>query len=137
MQKMTKNLSKELKQYYHEIGKALTCNNREKKNIINSIKTSVECYLSENPDLTIDDIIKKFGSVKDIAEEYYNNESAENITAKMKKSKKILLCVIVTLSLALLIYIVIAITAFIQGTSKSDGYYVDSLITEEVSQTDL
>lgn len=134
---MTKNLSKELKQYYHEIGKALTCNNREKKNIINSIKTSVECYLSENPDLTIDDIIKKFGSAKDIAEEYYNNESAENITAKMKKSKKILLCVVATLGIALLIYIVIVVTALIHGMEGSDGHYVDSPLTEEVSQIDL
>ena len=65
---MTNNLSKELKKYYREIGKFLSCSNKEKKNIIGSIKSSVECYLSENPDSNIDDIIKKLEAGETISE---------------------------------------------------------------------
>lgn len=136
MQKMTKNLNKELKQYYHEIDKILSCNNRKKKNILESIKTSVECYLSENPDSSIDDVIERFGSPKEIADEYYYSEGSEAISAKMKKSKKILICVIATLCLALLIYIAVVISALIHDMNATDGDF-NSLTIEEISPTDL
>ena len=132
---MTKNLSKELKKYYHEIGKFLSCCNKEKQKIIGSIKSSVECCLSENPDSNIDDIIKKFGSPKDIADEYYNNESTEEISAKMKKSRKVLLCIVATLGIALLIYIVVIVTSLIHNMNAADSYSETVII--ETSQSDI
>ena len=132
---MTNNLSKELKKYYHEIGKSLSCSNKEKKKIIGSIKSSVECYLSENPDSNIDDIIKKFGSAKDIADEYYNNESTEEISAKMKNSRKIFMCIVIGIIVALVLYVIVIISALIDNMNSVDNYSV-TYITD-VSSTDI
>lgn len=132
---MTKNLNKELKQYYHEIGKFLSCDNRKKKNILGLIKTSVECYLSDNPNSTIDDIIKNFGSPKDISCEYYNNENPEEITANIKKSKKIVMCVVATLCFALLIYIAVIVTALINDINSTASY--SETVFTETSQSDI
>lgn len=85
---MTKSLNKELKRYYHEIGKALTCHNRKKKNIVTSIKNSVEYYISDNPNSSFEDIVKKFGSPKDISDEYYNNETGDEISKKLKQARR-------------------------------------------------
>ena len=132
---MTKNLSKELKKYYHEISKLLYCSNKEKKNIIGSIKSSVECYLYENPDSNIDDIIKKFGSAKDVADEYYNNESTEEISAKMKNSSKIFMCIVIGIIVALVLYVIVIISALIDNMNSVDNYSV-TYITD-VSSTDI
>ncbi len=133
---MTKNLNNGLKKYYREIGKSLSCSNKEKERILDSIKSSVECYLFENPDASIDDILKKFGSAKEIAEEYYNNESTEDISTKIKIKKKILVCVVASLAIALVMYGIVIASACIADIEKTNGDYV-TYITETTSATDI
>ena len=133
---MTKNLNNGLKKYYREIGKSLSCSNKEKERILDSIKSSVECYLFENPDASIDDILKKFGSAKEIAEEYYNNESTEDISTKIKIKKKILVCVVASLAIALVMYSIVIVSAWIADIEKTNGDYV-TYITETTSATDI
>ncbi|MGN0474273.1 MAG: hypothetical protein ACI4IJ_04205, partial [Acutalibacteraceae bacterium] len=72
---------------------------------------------------------------KDIADEYYNNESTEEISAKMKNSKKILLCVVSTLGIALLAYIVIIVTALLYDMRATSAYSETVII--ETSQSDI
>ena len=132
MQKMTNNLSKELKKYYCEVGKFLSCSNKEKKNIIGSIKSSVECYVFDNPNSTFEDIIKHFGSPKDIAEEYYNNENAEKLIEKTKSHKKI----VISIFAVIIVAFVFLIMLFIAQIHAGSGYISESKLNE-VSQTDV
>ena len=129
---MTKNLSKELKKYYHEIGKSLSCSNKEKQKIIDSIKSSVECYVFDNPNSTFEDIIKHFGSPKNIAEEYYNDENAEKLIAKTKRHKKIAISIFAVIIVAFLFLI----TLFIAQIHAGSGYISESK-ANQVSQTNV
>lgn len=100
---MTRNLNKELKKYYRDISKALS-GSKEKKAIITQIKSSVNHYLEENQDATISDVVNRIGSPQQIADEYIDNQSNDEIAAKIKVGKRILIIAISSLVLALVIY---------------------------------
>ena len=91
---MANEINRELKNYYGEISKVLICSGREKREIINSIKESVSCYLNEHPEADIDEIRSIFGTSKEVAEEYLNNETAESIRTKIKRGNAVILTVI-------------------------------------------
>ena len=128
---MTRNLNKELKKYYRDIGKALS-GSKEKKTIITQIKSSVNNYLEENQDATISDVVNRIGSPHQIANEYIDNQSNDEIAAKIKVGKRILIAVCVVLVAALLIYLLVALD-FIY---KNHGHFDDTDITS-ISYTDI
>ena len=88
-----------------------------------------------NPNINIDEIINYFGKPNDIAEAYYDTETAEDISSKTKLSHKILICTVTALALALLIYIAIVVTALMHSI-KSESAYGETIITE-TSQSDI
>ena len=135
MQQMKNNIEKDLKKYYNDISKSLTCNRKKKQNIINTIKKNVKLCRENNPNINIDEIINYFGKPNDIAEAYYDTEMAEDISSNIKLSHKILICTVTALALALLIYIAIVVTALMHSI-KSESAYGETIITE-TSQSDI
>ena len=131
---VTKEMNRALNSYYRDIDNALVCGGREKREIVANIRNSVACYLSEHHEASIDDIYENFGSAKDVADEYYNNEEAAVIRVKIKRSRVIVLSVVIALILALLIYIAAIVTALVSEMKSTDGY--DKEYVEETSQTD-
>ena len=130
---MTKNLNKELKKYYRDIGKALS-GSKERKAIITQIKSSVNNYLEENQDATISDVVNRIGSPHQIANEYIDNQSNDEIAAKIKVGKRILIIAISSLVLALVIYIAFVIASFVYDMRTTDTY--SETVISEISQSD-
>lgn len=133
MFKMTKNLNKELKKYYRDIGKALS-GSKEKKAIITQIKSSVNNYLEENQNATISDVVNRIGSPQQIADEYIDNQSNDEIAAKIKVGKRILIIAISSVVLALVIYIAFVIASFVYDMRTTDTY--SETVISEISQSD-
>ena len=133
MQQMTNNIEKDLKKYYKDISKTLP--RGRKKEIIRTIKSSVDSYLAENPNAKIDEVINYFGEPNDIAQSYYDNEKAEDISSKIKLSHKILICIVTVLALALLIYIVFVVKALIHSIQTESAYSITTIT--ETSQSDI
>lgn len=132
---MKNNIEKDLKKYYHDISKSLTFNRKKKQNIINTIKMNIKSYRENNPNANIDEIINYFGTPNDIAESYYDTETAGDISTRIKLSRKILICTVSALTLVLLIYIVIVVTALIHSI-HTESSYSETIITE-TSQSDI
>ena len=130
---MENDMKKELKQYYSEISKALISTGREKRAIINSIKESVSCYLEEHPKADIDEIRSHFGSAKDVAEEYLNNETTEAIRAKINRGNTILLMVSIAVIIALLVFIAAICIELLESYRSIHGYFTENL--DMVSQS--
>lgn len=130
---MTKNLNKELKKYYRDIGKALS-GSKEKKAIITQIKSSVNNYLEENQNATISDVVNRIGSPQQIADEYIDNQSNDEIAAKIKVGKRILIIAISSVVLALVIYIAFVIASFVYDMRTTDTY--SETVISEISQSD-
>lgn len=64
-----------LKQYFRAIRKRLSCRNREKKAVLDSIRMAVEDFRQAHPDATDDEILRHFGSVEEIIGQYDDAES--------------------------------------------------------------
>lgn len=133
---MNNTIEKDLEKYYHDVSKALACSTKKKQNIISCLKKGVQSYLADNPNATIEEIIEYLGKPNDIADEYYSNETGKEITKNIKTGRKILFCVVVSLVLALVVYIMAISIMVISDVQGSNGHY-DTPVFNEVSRTDL
>ena len=136
---MTKNLNKELKNYYSELGKSLSCDSKKKKMITARLKSDVECYLLTNPEATFDDIIKKFGSPQEMIEQYYDDEMAEQLAKTLSKGKKIALVVAVAATLLVIVLVCTIVsqlkTSVLYGEDNAAVTETDlSMVAEDISQ---
>lgn len=130
---MANEINRELKNYYGEISKVLICSGREKREIINSIKESVSCYLNEHPEADIDEIRSIFGTSKEVAEEYLNNETAESIRTKIKRGNAVILIVSIAVTIALIVFIAAICFELLESSSISHGYTKEYIT--EISQS--
>lgn len=89
---------KDLRKYYKEIRKELTCSFRVKCEFISELKCSVKEYIHSNLDVEINDIINHFGTPNEIA----SNFSDINIKKLMRKAN-IRLAIIIILCILLFI----------------------------------
>lgn len=133
---MTKNLNKELNAYYRDISRSLLCSGSEKKKLLDQIKSSVENYLVENPDATIESIIEKIGSPEEISDGYYSNMDGAIVANRMRIGRKILLSVTLAVASALMVYIIAIVLVTIADINSIQGYFEEPVL-ETVSYTEL
>ena len=126
---MLREMDGELKQYYKSISRALVCDKKEKRHILDAIKNSIDCYISDNPDAGVMDIIAHFGSANDVAAEYYNGETPWEITTKIKNGKQIIRVVVIAIAIALLVYLLAIVAIVIADVNALNGY--NEVIVEE------
>lgn len=125
---MNNNIEKNLKKYYRNISRELSCDRKEKQDMLNTIKGTVKSYQEDHPSADIDEIISYFGNPGDIAQAYYDTEMSEKITEKIKTGKKMIFCVIAALTIALVVYIMAISTAVIADLNGSNGHFSEPVI---------
>ena len=128
MPKTTKNLNRDLKNYYREIGKALP-DRKKKTAILSQIKNRVNEYIQQNPHADISDIVHKFGLPTEIAEQYFDDAVAQELAHRIKRNRIIGIAIICGL---LLIIILLTCIAVAQSTSTviydvTSPAYVESM----------
>ena len=64
---MESQLEKDFNKYLKELNRELICSRKTKKIFIDNFKSRVNEYTEENKNCTIEDIIKNFGTQKEIA----------------------------------------------------------------------
>ncbi len=89
----------ELKGYYKSIENSLVGNKKEKAKFIADIKESVDSFLKENDEATIDGIYAAIGTPGEIAESFVSDISPECIKKKLgvKRAVVIVLTIIVAI----------------------------------------
>lgn len=85
---MDSKLQTKLKKYYREIRKEIPNSYPGKKDILNSIRQSVENFLEEQPDPSFDDILEHFGNTTEIVSSFIEDLSAQEIAALLKKDRR-------------------------------------------------
>ena len=88
----------------------LSCDRRKKKILVARLRSDVACYRSENPDATFDDITRKFGTPQEMAEQYYDGDTAEQLAQKLNRGKKIALVVAAALVLLIVVLVCVVIS---------------------------
>ena len=79
-------------------------------------------------------MVNRIGSPQQIADEYIDNQSNDEIAAKIKVGKRILIIAISSVVLALVIYIAFVIASFVYDMRTTDTY--SETVISEISQSD-
>ncbi len=126
---MSDTLSAGLRQYYKEISASLVCSAKQKKLFIADLSMSINDFVAENPECTVEDIKLNFGSCEEICRSFMENNSSVQIKKKLGVKKVI----IVAVALALLIWLAFAVISLVDvhqeahGTFKEGMLYVEAL----------
>lgn len=75
----------ELRKYLNCAKKELICSSSIKEAYICELKSRINDFAEQNGDLTLDMLYTEFGSPKEIANNFWNNEDLEALKEKAKK----------------------------------------------------
>lgn len=121
----------ELKQYYRSIEKRLPAGSH-KKRFIQELQASVDAWLDQNPSADFGTVQERFGTPEKIAADYSGEIDTQEVMKKFKLRKWIISIIAGVAALALVIWLVVAIVAYINFHDSKNGYIETSPITEEI-----
>ena len=93
-----------LKRYIRRVRHALPCGRKVKKQLVSQLRSSIADYLRENPDADFEAVQLHFGTPKDIAASYIQEQDTAALLSTMQIKKKLLAIVAGTMALILLMW---------------------------------
>ena len=93
--------------FIHNVGILIPVKNKDSKKFLNDMRMSIDDYVSEHNQSTMDDIVAEFGTEKDIALDYIESLDTDNLIEQLSKTaliRKLIAIVTVSAITALLIF---------------------------------
>ena len=113
---------KALNMYYRNIKKALPCSGQAKKRFLQDIQRSVDTFLLEHPDATVETVISHFGTPQQIAAAYTGEITPPELQKKLKIKKWVIGITATAAACALLLWGISIAVALNETNSIRDGY---------------
>ena len=123
-------MEKQLKQYYCSIYKCLPICRKQKQQILDQIRQSVEGYLTENPSADMPQIIQHFGRPEEIASSYVENMTTPEILKKFQIRRTVLTIACAVAAVALLMWGTVVAISFYNELDESGGFIVVDPVVE-------
>ena len=101
------NNSKELRKYCRAIERQLYCNKDLKKQFLQSMHSSIETFLEENPTATMLDIYTSYGTAEEIVDAFYEDNPESAVVRKKTK--------VISSTIAVFLAVAICFGLFIGG----------------------
>ncbi|MBR5422694.1 MAG: hypothetical protein IK108_01665 [Clostridia bacterium] len=120
---MNKELEHELKRYYKEIRSLLIIRTKESKRFMQEFTASVNDYIDAEEINTIASIKAHFGEPEEIAGSFLESADLRYIRKRLKIKSVIMFAVIC----ALVIWLGVAMAAYIDCVKDNDGYGVERI----------
>ena len=114
----------ELKEYYKEIERLLICNRKDKSAVMSELKANIEDYIADTGKSDIESIKTEFGTPEIIAESFLSNSNVLSIQKKLSAKK----CIIITLIVALAVYIGFVVISLIDVHTEAHGYMEEGIM---------
>lgn len=118
------------KKYIRDIRKHLLLPRREQKKILISISQMLDDYIEEYPQATYDDLIRQFGSPKDMADGVMKY-SFKSFSTTAQKQKKLLFFSGIIIAVS---FVILCISCFIISKLKDIQfiYVTETIVVDEV-----
>lgn len=124
-------MNEDLKKYYRNIRRCLPCDNKLKRQIMDSIKTQVNSYLEENLSVDFTSVQQHFGTPQQIAAAYIDEMTSSEILKKIKVKKAFITITCAAVAVIVFIWLAAVSTALTNAFIQSDGYYDVGTVIEE------
>lgn len=122
-----KQLKQDLKRYKHEIKSKLLCNTKESSACFNNMVEDIDNYVADNPNVTIDTVIKKFGSADEIADSFFSCVDMQTVRKKINIKKLIAVLVVTVIA----VWGIVVAFGFIDSQSEKSDYLIESAVVDE------
>lgn len=116
--------------YLHQVRGWLPCEEKMKNQIMAEVSTSVNQYLTENPDANYQDIVARFGTPQQIAVSCVDEEDTVKLLNNLSIKRKIITIVSYAVALVAAAWLVIVGVALVQNYEHSNGYGNSYIVVE-------
>ena len=113
--------------YLKELSKQLCCSEKEKKEILSSLKNRLSEFESEYPTALKEDIVEQFGSPKEVANNFLGEYSSIQLHNLVKRRKIKHFCIITACILIFAALLIYSIRRIYQFYWFQDGYVVENI----------
>ena len=121
---MSKATERHWEEYLSKVSKALICDKKQKKAVLDQLRADVEDYLSENSEATVADIEGCFGTPESIAASFMENVD----TVKLKRSLDLKKIIVIAVVIALAIYALFVVISLIDVHDEAHGYFEEGIM---------
>ena len=128
-------MNDQLKKYYRGIRRCLPCPGKLKRQIMDRITQAVSAYLEENPEADFEAVQQHFGTPQQIAADYIEEMTTPEILKKFKVKRTVIGIVCGAVALALVMWGIVLISAWVDAQKSFDGFYdVGTVIESDVEE---
>ena len=114
--------------YLKDLSKQLCCSEKEKKEILSSLKNRLSEFESEHPaTLKYEDIVEQFGSPKEVANSFLGEYSSTQLHNLVKRRKIKHFCIITASILIFAALLIYSIRRIYQFYWFQDGYVIETM----------
>lgn len=127
----------DLEKYNRQIYKLLVLPKRPRKILYDSIASGIEEYTAKHPMVSYEDLVKHFGSPKDLVETFIETSNYKEMNKSQKRKRKILkalLCIGIAAATILFSWIIFDLQSKMEFR---DGYYVETIKRENYDYSSL
>lgn len=125
-----KQSDRQLKKYYQEIAQWLPCSGKTKRQIILRIQENILTFILADPDATMQDIYKHFGTPQSIAAAYIDDIDSTRILKTIQIRRMLKRVIITVVAIAVLLWSGLIGWAAYEEWTSVHGYITDEVIQE-------
>lgn len=133
---ISKELEKELKPYFRNIGYALPYSYARKKKYFADLKNEISSYTDENPDAKPEEIKENFGTPGEIMDSILEAEGGEKILHALKVGRWVKMVVLITCLLLVVIFTTIWVKDYCESVDWRNGYFIETIEEHDISNSD-
>lgn len=120
---MMKPNERALSRYFRSIGSWLPCSRKQRQSILAAVEENVRGYIAENPEATLSQIKKQFGSPRQIAAGYVDDMDTAALLSALRLRKRIYKAIIAFLLAVLLLWGIGVGIAVIEQHNATNGWF--------------
>lgn len=119
---------KKLREYFRELKSELPGSAKMQRTVVDSIRSSVDCFIAENPNASFESVVASFGTAQEIADTCVETMAADTIRRQLKRKNNVTRTVAAVM-LALVLFWGIAVTTVTHNAlGDSMEYYIVEII---------
>lgn len=116
---------KELRQYLKSISDLLLCKPKKRKQFMSDFSNSIDDFLQNNSDASINDLEKALGTPQEIAEEFMADVSPKDIKKRVSIARIAIIPITLGVLIIVTVCVLLIIDAYKNHNSHEEVYIID------------
>lgn len=119
-----------------EVKSLLLCSNAEKEKFLCGLRTNIEEYLDDHPDITMKELQAHFGKPEDVANSYQYAIGEAEVRKRIRKKRQLWYFMAFAMAMVVIVGLILLAISMTKATDELPEYFVatESSIDGSISQ---